>query len=182
MPTNEYALTPGDATPVAPLVKIHGVLSANHRGKIMLTDVNLQSLNALQWILMHFQSHVQFVASNELVEPGVPTAELDAQGYLEMSDSKQAAEVAAFKSIGWKIPATPTGAIVNSVVAPSPAQTAGLHVADEITAVNGTPVTSSCSLITATHSIPAGTSVRLSVAHAPRSRPSGSSPTERRRR
>jgi PDZ domain-containing protein len=96
----------------------------------------------------------------------VPTSELDAQGYLEMSDSKQAAEVAAFDAVGWKTPSTSTGAIITSVVAPSPAQRAGLHVADEIVGVNGTPVVSSCSLISAMHSIPADTSVRLSLKRA----------------
>lgn len=164
--TNEYALTPGTATPVAPLVKIKGVASENHRGKIMLTDVDIQPLNVLQWIFMHFQSHVQFITSSQLVEPGVPTSELDAQGYLQMSDSKQAAEVAAFRAVGWKTPATPTGAIVNSVVAPSPALRAGLHVADEIVGVDGRSVDSACSLIAALHSVPAGTAVHLSIKRA----------------
>jgi PDZ domain-containing protein len=83
-----------------------------------------------------------------------------------MSDSKQAAEVAAFNALGWKTPSTPTGAILNSVVAPSPAQKAGLHVADEIVAVNGTSVDSACSLIGALHHVPASTTVHLSVKRA----------------
>ena len=44
-PTNEYALTPGDATPVAPLVTIKGGVQTNpHPSKIMLVDVYLSSL------------------------------------------------------------------------------------------------------------------------------------------
>jgi Lon-like protease len=164
--TNEYALTPGDATPVAPLIKIKGVDSETHRGKIMLTDVYLSTLDGWQWIYYHLKSHVQFISSDELVEPGVPTNELQAQGYLEMSDSKQAAEVAAFRALGWSAPATATGAIVTSIVAPSPARTAGIHVADEIVAVNSTAVTSACSLIGAMHSVPAGTTVHLSLKRA----------------
>jgi PDZ domain-containing protein len=165
-PIHDYVITPGNATPVAPLVKIRGVASETHRGKIMFTDVDLQSVNGWQWLIMHFDSHVQFISSDELVDPGVPTAELDAQGYLEMSDSKQAAEVAAFDALGWKTPSTGTGAVINSVVAPSPAYSARLHVADEIVAVNGTPVDSACSLIAAMHSVPAGTVVHLSVKRA----------------
>jgi Lon-like protease len=165
-PVNEYALTPGDATPVAPLVKITGVASESHHGKIMLTDVYLSSLNGWQWLFMHFEKHVQFVSSDELVDPGVPTDELGAQGFLEMSDSKQAAEVAAFDALGWKTPVTPTGAIVNSVVAPSPARAAGINVADEIVGVNGSAVDSSCALIAAMHAVPAGSKVHLSVRRA----------------
>jgi len=165
-PVNEYALTPGDATPVAPLVKITGVASETHHGKIMLTDVYLTSLNGWEWLFKHFEKHVQFVSSDELVDPGVPTDELGAQGFLEMSDSKQAAEVSAFRALGWKTPVTPTGAIVNSVVAPSPARAAGVHVADEIVGVNGSAVDSACALIAAMHAVPAGSKVHLSVKRA----------------
>jgi Lon-like protease len=147
-------------------VKVKGVATTTHPGKIMLTDVYLSSLNAWQWLTLHFSSHVQFVGADELVEPGVPTDELGAQGYLEMTDSKQAAEVSAFNAIGWTTPVTPTGAVVNGVTAPSPARTAGLHVADEIVAVNGTTVTSSCALVRAVHNFAPGTKERLTVDRA----------------
>ena len=162
----QYALTPGDATPVAPLVKVHGVATDPHHDTIMLTDVYLTSLNAWQWLVLHLQSHVEFVGASQLVDPGVPTDELVAQGYLQMSDSKMAAEVAAFDALGWTTPSTPTGAVLSSVVASSPARRAGLHVADEIVAVNGRPVTSDCSLISRLHDTLPGTPVRLGVARA----------------
>lgn len=168
--TNEYAITPGDATPVAPLVTIKGVAHESHPGKIMLTDVYLSTLDAWQWLYYHFKSHVQFVQSNQLIETGVPADELQAQGFLEMSDSKQAAEVAAFRALGWSTPATATGAIVNTVVAPSPARSANIRVGDEIVGVNSTSVTSACSLITATHSIPSGMTIHLSIKRAKISR------------
>ena len=147
-------------------MKVEGVATTSHQGKIMLTDVYLSSLNAWQWLTLHFSSHVQFVGADQLVEPGVPTAELGAQGFLEMTDSKQAAEVSAFRALGWKTPMTPTGAIVNSVTAPSPARTAGIHVADEIVAVNGTAVTSSCALVRAVHGLVPGTKERLTIERA----------------
>jgi PDZ domain-containing protein len=170
--TNDYALTPGDATPVAPLIKIKGVASTTHHGKIMLTDVYLTSLDGWQWLYFHLKSHVQFVSGDELVDPGVSTAQLGAQGYLEMSDAKQAAEVAAFRSLGWKVPSTATGAIVTAVESDSPAQRANIHVATEIVAVNGTTVNSACSLINAMHAVPAGTTVDLTIIRA-RISPSG---------
>jgi PDZ domain-containing secreted protein len=171
---NEYALTPGNATPVAPLVKVEGVATATHHDKIMLTDVYLSSLNAWQWLTLHFSSHVQFVGADELVEPGVPTDELGAQGYLEMSDSKQAAEVSAFKALGWKTPGTPTGAVVTAVIASSPARSAGIHIADEIVGVNGTVVTSSCTRCTTLRRARRN----VSPLTGPRSHRRGSSPTE----
>jgi PDZ domain-containing protein len=160
--TNEYALTPGDATPVAPLVTIKGDVTTNpHPSKIMLVDVYLSSLSVWQWITMHFQSHVQFVPADELVEPGVSTSELSAQGFLEMSDAKQAAEVAAFRALGWHVPATPTGAVVTAVINPSPASRANVTVGDEIIGVDGTTVHSGCQLVSYVHNLAPGTAVTL---------------------
>ena len=156
-------MTPGDAQQVAPLVSIKGVATNPHPSKIYLVDVYLSSLSVWQWITMHFQSHVQFVPGDELVEPGVSTSELSAQGYLEMSDAKQAAEVAAFRALGWHVPATATGTVVNAVVESSPAARAGLSVGDEIVGVNGKVVTSSCQLIADTHDLTPGTKVAFQV-------------------
>lgn len=163
---SQYAITPGDATPVAPLVKVQGVATDPSHDRIMLTDVYLQSLTALQWLTMHLQSHVEFVSANQLLDPGVPADELDAQGYLQMTDSKQAAEVSAFRALGWSLPSSKTGAIVTAVVAPSPARSAHVHVADEIVSANGAPVRTSCDLIRAVHALAPGSLVRLSVARA----------------
>ncbi len=161
--TQYYSLTPGDATPVAPLVTIRGLATNPHPDRIMLTDVYLSSLSEWQYLVDHFRAHVEFVSANELVEPGIPDGELGAQGFLEMSDSKQAAEVAALRALGWKLPATPLGAVVTGVAAPSPARSAGLGVADRIVAVNGASVASSCDLVAAVHVIAPGSRVRLRV-------------------
>jgi PDZ domain-containing protein len=161
--TNDYLISPGNATPVAPLVKIHGVATNPRHDKIMLADVYEQQLNFFDWITSHFKSHVQIITANQLAEPGIPLDELSAQGFLQMSDAKQAAEAAAFRAIGWSVPATSTGTVVTGVVAPSPARAAGVHVGDEIVGVNATTIRSSCQLIGAVHSLAPGTAVTLHV-------------------
>ena len=161
-----YAMTPGDATSVGPLIGVSGLATEHHHDKILLTDVYLQQLSAWQWLTMHFQSHVEFLSANQLVEPGVPTDELGAQGFLEMSLSKQAAEVAALRALGWRIRGVANGALVEAVIAGSPARRAGIRVADRIVALNGEPTTSSCALVRAMHGVVAGTTVRLSLARA----------------
>ena len=160
---NEYAITPGDATPVAPLVKVHGVATDANHDKILLTDVYLTRVTAWEWFRFQFDHHVEFVTPDQLLEPGVPSDELNAQGYLEMSDSKQAAEVAAFRALGWKVPSRPTGAVINAVLALSPARRGHLHVGDEIVGVNGAKVDSACALISALHHVAPGTSVHFDV-------------------
>jgi PDZ domain-containing protein len=161
--TNEYALTPGDATPVSPLVKIEGVTTNSHLDKIMLTDVYLSSLTEWQYITMHFQSHVQFVNADELLEPGIPSGELGPQGFLEMNDAKEGAEVAAFRALGWRVPTTGAGAVITGVIAPSPAHTAKLSVGDEITGIGSTSIDSSCELVKYVHDLAPGAPLTLHV-------------------
>jgi PDZ domain-containing protein len=161
--SGEYSITPADGTPVAPLVKISGVATNPRPGKILLVDVYLQPLSSWQLFLAHFQSHVQVVPADELVDPGVSTSELNAQGFLEMSDAKQAAEVASFRALGWHVPATPTGTVVTGVVSPSPASRAGLVTGDLITGVGSTPIATHCQLISALHDVAAGTVETLHV-------------------
>jgi Lon-like protease len=164
--TGVYSLTPGDAQPVAPLIKVSGIRSDAPRDNILLTDVYLTPLSVWQWLTSHLHSNVQYVTSGQLVNPGIPTSELDAQGYLEMYDSKQAAEVSALRALGWTVPATPDGAVVIGVTAPSPAHSAGVAVADRVVALDGRAVTSGCSLVRAMAPVRAGDAVALTVAPA----------------
>lgn len=159
----QYAITPGNATPVAPLVKVSGLRSDATHDRILLTDVYLTRITAWGWLVDHFSGHVQFLTPNELLEPGVPASELDAQGYLEMSDSQRAAKVAAFRALGWRIEARPTGAVVNAVIDPSPAYAARLHVGDEIVGINGSTVRSACDLVSRVHALAPGRRVRLAL-------------------
>ena len=161
--TNEYAITPGNATNVAPLVSVHGLATDAHRDRIMLVDVYLQPLSELQYLVMHLQSHVQFVSADQLLEPGIPNSQLSAQGFLQMADSQLAAKVAALRALGWRVPATPTGAVVTGVVENTPASRAGINVGDEITAINGHPVTSACSLVGVLSSVPANSRLRVAL-------------------
>jgi len=161
--TNEYAITPGNATDVAPLVTIKGLATNSAADRIMLVDVYLQPLSELQFLWMHFQSHVQFVTASQLLDPGIPASELDAQGFLQMSDSQESAEVAALRALGWRIPATMTGAVITAVANNTPAAHASLHVGDEITAVDGRAVTSACTLIGSLGHVAAHTVVHVTL-------------------
>ena len=158
-----YALTPGDATSVAPLISVSGLASDPHRDTIMLTDVYLSTLTAWQWLYMHLQSHVEFVPASDLVDPGVPASQILAQGYLEMADSKQAAEVAALRALGWHVRTNAVGATVTAVIAGSPAFHR-LHVGDRVESVDGRAIRNACALVGAVHDVAPGTALHLGVA------------------
>jgi len=73
----------------------------------MLTDVYINQLTALSWIVSQFEAHVQYVNVSQLTSPGVPASQLDAQGFIDMDQSKDFAKVAADGSLvllgrGWR--------------------------------------------------------------------------------
>jgi Lon-like protease len=164
--TNDWAITPGNSESVNPLVTVTGLKTNHQPDSVLLVDVYLEQLNVFQWIKAHFESNIQIIPSSELVPSGVPTAELTAQGYIDMTQAKQFAEAAALDTLGWKIPARGAGAILYDIEDPSPAYSAGLNVADIVVSADGKPVTSACSLIDALQNIAPKAAVALGVESA----------------
>jgi PDZ domain-containing protein len=79
-----------------------------------------------------------------------------------MTQAKSFATASALTRLGYTVTSTNAGALVYGVAPHSPAAST-LHVAQVITAVNGTPVTTDCSLVNALHGIQPGQSVPFRV-------------------
>lgn len=159
----EYAITPGQATNVSPLITVHGLATTAHPDHIDLVDVYLQQLSMLTYLTLHLQRHVAYIPAAWLESPGVPNSELLAQGYQQMVDSKTAATVAALRALGWTIHGQPTGAVLTAVGSGSPAASAGLQVEDRIVQLNDQPIRQRCDVIAALHHIAPHTRVTLTV-------------------
>ena len=159
---SEYAMTPGGAQPVGPLISIDGAKPTSSGGRILLTDVLLTPLTALTWIPAQFDSATEILPEDALVPAGQSPEDLDARGYLDMAQSKDAARTAALRRLGYRVTSTDAGALVTAVGTGTPAAD-HLAVADVIVGVDGHPVSTSCDLISAIHAVAPGTSVDLSV-------------------
>lgn len=161
---NEYAITPGYSQPVGPLITVSGHAHDATRRSILLTDVYVTKLSALQWLvaLVH-PVHEQLLSGEELTGPNVPPSELIRQGYLEMYDSQNDAKVAAMRELHYDVRGVPAGATVTAVATTS---ASGLRVADRIVAARGHAVTGVCSLVTALHGAVPGQPVALTVRRA----------------
>ena len=131
----------------------------------MLTDVSLSPVTWLNYLWFKTNSNAEFVPASALVPSGVPVSQLNAQGYLEMAQSKEAAKVAALRRLGYSVGATPDGALITAVGSKAPAE-GNVSVADVVDEVNGTSVNSSCALIAAVHDLAPGTKVELGVRKA----------------
>jgi PDZ domain-containing protein len=160
---NDYAITPGDASPVASFIKVPPKLDHRLSGTILLTDVFVQPLTALTYLEQrYFSSDSQVVPAAELLGPSTPADQLAPQGFLEMSQAQSEAKAAALTYLGYTVKARDAGALVFGIAPGSPASRV-LKVSQVITAVNGTPVTGVCSLVSALHGLTPGTSATLSV-------------------
>ena len=160
---NDYVITPGDASPVAPY--IHVPAADNHplTGTILLTDVYVTQLNALNYLqYKYFDSNSEVISDSELLGPATSEDQYLDQSYLQMTQAQSFATAAALSRLGYTVTSTNAGALVYGIAPDSPAAST-LHVAQVITAVNDTPVTTDCSLIAALHGLVPGTKAALTV-------------------
>src|ERR1700722_1406857 len=159
---NEFVLSPGQAQAVGPLIKVPTAPGHHAKGHILLTDVFVTQVSLLDFLPDRLNGDDQIVPADELVEPGISTSELSAQGYLEMAQSQTAAEVAALRRLGYRVPERNAGAVVEGVVTGSPAAPV-LGVGQVITAVDGAPTLSACAVTAALYAVPKGASVTLAI-------------------
>lgn len=158
-----YALSPGDAAPVGPLIKVPASHSHRAHGAILLTDVFVQQLTALTYVLDTFSGNDQIVPTAALTGGGIPASELTAQGYLEMAQAKAAAKAAALRRLGYQVPERDAGVVVVAVGSGTPALHA-LRVGQVITAVDGVPTPNLCAFVGQMGHFGPGDTVRLTVA------------------
>jgi PDZ domain-containing protein len=160
---NFYVITPGDATPVAQFIDVPAADNHPLTGKILLTDVYVSQLNALNYLrYRYFDSDSEIISGPELLGPTPNEGQFLDQGYLQMAQAQSFATAAALSRLGYTVTSTNAGALIYGIAPGSPAAST-LHVAQVISAVNATPVTTDCSLITALHGLSPGTKAALTV-------------------
>jgi PDZ domain-containing protein len=162
---NDYALTPGDATPVSSFIKVPPKLDHRLTGTILLTDVDVQQLNALTYLWQRYLSSDSQVLPSAVLLGPTPADQYATQGFLEMSQAQSSAKAAALTHLGYTVTPRNVGALLFGIAPGSPASRV-LKVSQVITGVNGTAVTTECGLITALHGLKPGTRATLSVAQS----------------
>ena len=159
---NYYVLSPGDAQPVGPLIKVPAGRAHRSHGSVLLTDVFLAQVTALSYIPDLLSGDDQVVSADELVPSGVPTSELTAQGYLEMVQAKAAAKTAAFRRLGYSVPEHDAGVVVEAVSSGTPAYGV-VRVGQVITGVDGVSTPTVCAFIGQLSAFGPGQRVTLSI-------------------
>jgi PDZ domain-containing protein len=157
-----YALTPGTAQSVDPLVRVPPSQRHPVHGQVLLTDVYVTQLTLLTYLPNEWDSNADVVSAAELLGPSTPPDQLTAQGYLEMAQSQAYAKAAALTRLGHHVGERNVGTVVFAVAPGSPAGPS-LSVGEVVTAVGGTPTPDTCSFVAALHHYLPGQRVELSV-------------------
>lgn len=159
---HEYAITPGQAQPVGPLLKVPADKGHRTHNDIFLTDVYVTGVNALNYLWYHLDGNAQMVSDRALLGPTTPASEMQAQGYLEMAQSHSAAKAAALSRLGYAVHERNAGTLIFAVAAGSPASKV-LKVAQVVTSVDGTPTPDVCAFVAALAPKKPGSQVDLAV-------------------
>jgi PDZ domain-containing protein len=159
---NYYVLTPGEAQPVGPLVHVPPSKAHPIHGPVLLTDVYESRVTLLSYLPDRLDADADLVPATEVLGGTTPASELTTQGYLEMAEAQSAAKAAAFRWLGYDVPAHSSGTLVFSVGAGAPAAPA-LDVGQIVTAVNGVSTPGVCAFEAALRPYGPGDTVRLSV-------------------
>ena len=160
---NDYVITPGDATPVAPFITVPAHLDHPLTGDILLTDVYVTPLNARTYLQYRFfSSDSEIIANSALLGPSTPPDQFVAQGYLDMTQAQSYATAAALTHLGQTVTSHKTGALIYGITPGSPAD-ASLKVAQVITGVNGQATPGACAVVNSLKGLKPGTSITLSV-------------------
>lgn len=156
-----YAIAPGSAVPVAPLVEVAGAPTFEPEGEIYLTTVSLRRTSVLQAVHGWLDPTIDVVEERVIVPPDVERDELREFNLRLMDTSKEQALGVAFERLGYDA-IRGEGAQVVQVVDGSPAS--GVLVpGDTVLAVDGEEVQFDSDAVSLLGAKPPGAEVGLTV-------------------
>ena len=98
-------LVPGDALPVSSLITVPAGRAHPIHGKVLLTDVGVQSLHYLEYYWEQlFPNPANTVVPTGEVTYNLPESEFDAQGTVDMAESQLTAKSVALRQLGYPVP------------------------------------------------------------------------------
>lgn len=140
LPSGDYLYVPNPAKPVAGHVTVPGERPRSGPGGIYFVDVTVRKATWGERLLSFLRPNGSALVAAEAVVPhGSSFEQRRREGLAEMARSEEIAAAVALRQAGYKVPAVPTGALVEGVASDVPAA-AALRTGDVIVAVGRTPV------------------------------------------
>ncbi len=156
-------LVPGDALPVSSLITVPPGRGHPIRGKVLLTDVGVQSLRYLQYFYIRlFPNRVNTVVPTGALTSNLPESEFNLQGTVDMAESQLTAKSVALRQLGYAVSERDVGVTIYVIDPQSPAWRT-LQVGDVVTSIDGTPTTNPQALQDAVRAHQPGDTVTIRV-------------------
>ena len=148
LPLPYYALAPGSARQVGPLIEADGTDIYPAEGELLLTTISLQQVHPFQAVAGWLRTDVDVLREEQIRPPDTSDQEYRQFNFQVMDESKQNAIVVALRRLGYEVKERGEGALVEKVLPQFPAQ-GRLQPGDVIKAIDGRPVTLVSDAITA---------------------------------
>jgi Lon-like protease len=148
LPSRDYIFLPDEAHPVAPLVNLAHSSEQRDAGGIYYVDVIVRKASLLERLFGGLHHGADVHPPSAVVPAGISDAQRLDLEQREMHQSQQIALAVALRAAGYKVKATPTGAVVSQLVSGTPA-IGKLAPTDVIVAVDGRRVRSPADVTTA---------------------------------
>lgn len=180
---DEYVLSPGLAQSVGPLVSVPAGSRHAPVGQILLTDVYVTRVTALDWLFYELDPNDRVYTTTELFGAPAPQAVINREEALQMVSSSELARVVALRRLGFSVPER-SGAIIVQIAPRSAAAGLGdLAPGDAVLAVDGAPTATTRAAVGAIHAAHPGQRITLTVQHVDGTRTTdslvlGHSPTQ----
>ncbi len=164
-----YAITPGTAQSVERMIGVPKSAGHSHKGQVLLVDVQLTPMRAIEWPWFALDSNAQIIGSSALLGPESP-GQYQVEGELDMANAQQAATVVALRRLGYKVAVRPDGALIYAVLPGSPAER-WLPVGDVVTSVDHQVVRTNADLGRLLSTYKPGATVTMGVLTYPKRTP-----------
>ena len=117
-----FAITPGPAIDVVPLIDIEGAATKPVSGKLLLTTVSLHDITVAEAIRSWFDENYEVLSRSAIIPSGETEEEAEQRSTEQMSESHEHAAAAALSFLGYAVKITSLGARVREVEAQAPAR------------------------------------------------------------
>ncbi|HXQ90245.1 MAG TPA: PDZ domain-containing protein [Acidimicrobiales bacterium] len=156
-------LVPGDALPVAGLITVPAGRDHPTHGKVLLTDVGVDTLRYTQYFFARlFPNRDNTIIPTGELTSNLPSSEYDAQALVDMAESQLTATAVALRQLGYSVPEHDAGVTIYVIDPNSPAGRT-LQVGDVVTSIDGVPTTNPKALQSAVRSHQPGETVTIRV-------------------
>ncbi len=157
-----YALGPGPAREVEPLIHVSGAPVYQSGGKFVMTTVSFEPATALVALLAWVDPHRYVVGRNELFPPHETPQQEQRRSLSEMDTSKLDAASVVLERLSRYPRDHAVGALIESVVPACPAE-GRLYAGDQVLSIDGTAVRSRAQAVRLLDAGPQGAPVTIRV-------------------